>query len=113
VYSSINIFLKESNKYVNYLKKVVKKTKNDIDGITPLMWTENDKENKCCIKVEDTEQIYKPLLKHFDTFPNLIYSDEVASPFVKGGISFHQQSSTCKQKTRKFIVKLQLKTNNL
>jgi hypothetical protein len=29
------------------------------------------------------------------------------------GISFHQQSSTCKQKTRKFIVKLQLKTNNL
>ena len=80
----INIFLKESNKYVNYLKKVVKKTKNDIDGITPLMWTENDKENKCCIKVEDTEQLYKPLLKHFDTFPNLIYSDEVASPFVKG-----------------------------
>jgi hypothetical protein len=28
----INIFLKESNKYVNYLKKVVIKTKNDIDG---------------------------------------------------------------------------------
>lgn len=80
----INIFLKESNKYVNCLKKVVKKAKNGIDGITPLTWTDNDKENKCCIKVEDTEQLYKPLLKHFDTFPNLIYSDEVASPFVKG-----------------------------
>lgn len=80
----INIFLKESNKYVNCLKKVVKKAKNDIDGITPLTWTDNDKENKCCIKVEDTEQLYKPLIKHFDTFPHLIYSDEVASPFVKG-----------------------------
>lgn len=74
-------FLRESNKLIH----VVKKSKtNVIDGIAPLEWNESEKENQCCLKVEDAEQQYKPLIKYFDILPELYYHDEVASPFVKG-----------------------------
>ncbi|XP_063412459.1 uncharacterized protein LOC134695178 [Mytilus trossulus] len=77
-----SIFLRDSSKFVHAVKKT-KKT-NELDGITPLEWTESEKENTCCLKIEDTEQLYKPLIKHFETFPSLFYNEEVASPFVKG-----------------------------
>ncbi|CAC5407485.1 unnamed protein product [Mytilus coruscus] len=87
-----NIFLRDSNKFIDAVKKT-KKT-NELDGITPLEWTESEKENTCCLKIEDTEQLYKPLIKHFETFPTLFYNEEVASPFVKGVVLTKQAEKT-------------------
>ncbi|KAK3090042.1 hypothetical protein FSP39_008748 [Pinctada imbricata] len=92
----VSIFLKESNKI---LYKVRQRSNHDelagcdMEGFSPLTWKRNDKENINVVKLEDSDQMYKPLIKYFDNFPQVRYDDDLISPFDKK-IILHRKSET-------------------
>ena len=82
---TVKEFLHVSTKYMSHIKsqkKALQKEKEILQGMSPITW-DQDKENTFILKVEDNEQIYRPLFKQFDTAPKLACND-YGSPFDVG-----------------------------
>ncbi|KAL4236134.1 protein DBF4 B [Mactra antiquata] len=93
-------FLHTSCKLLSKLKALAENSKqgDPLCGMSPILWDE-DKENLCVIKVEDEDRVFRPLLKHFDKFPEICYSED-GSPFHVGVVlTKHDENLQSKKKT--------------
>ena len=86
-------FLRSSTKLLSKLKAERKVEATDMmHGMSPLSWDNKERENTCVVKIEDKNQLYRPLFKQFDDIPKVAYN-ESGSPFDVGVVLTKQSDN--------------------